>query len=114
MSRGDLETKMETALANLWETLARVISTVVSKAVLDLEVERKKGNGKVANQGSLVLKAATHTVRAIKECGLLPPNRTIEVAGIQKSVWNDVFPQTDFPTSGQAGSTPQNSMSTSA
>ena len=94
MSRNDLETKINTALGTLWESLARVISTVVSKAILDLEAELKKGKGKVA-----------------KECGLLHPNRSIEVTEVQKNVWKDVFPQADFPTSSQASSAPRNSMS---
>ena len=114
MSRGDLETEINRAFGTLWESLAKVISTVVSKAVLDLEAELKKGKGRVEDRGGLVLKTATHTVKAIKECGLLHPNRTIEVTGVQKSVWKDLFPQADFPTSSQASSTPQNSMSTSA
>ena len=111
MSRGDLETQINSAIGALWESLARVVSTVVSKAILDLEAELKRGRGKVEDRGSLVLKATSHSVKAIKECGLLPPNRTIEVTGVQKSVWKEVFPQTDFPTSSQASSTPHSSMS---
>ena len=102
---------MQNVIGALWEALAGVISTVVSKAVLDLEAELRRGKGKVTDRGGLVLKAATHTVKAIKDCGLLPPNRTIEVTGVQKSVWKDVFPQTDFPTPSQVSSTPHSSMS---
>ena len=102
---------MNTALGSLWESLATVISTVVSKAVLDLEAELKKGKGKVADRGGLVLNATTHTVKAIKEYGLLHPNRSIEVTEVQKNVWKDVFPQADFPTSSQACSIPHNNMS---
>ena len=102
---------MNSALGTLWESLARIISTVVSKSILDLDVELKKGKGKVADRGGLVLNAAMHTVKAIKECGLLHPNSAIEVTGIQKNVWKDVFPQADFPTSSQACSIPHNNMS---
>ena len=90
MSRDDLETQINSAIGALWESLARVVSTVVSKAILDLEAELKRGRGKVEDRGSLVLKATSHSVKAIKECGLLHPNKTLEVTGVQKNVWKDV------------------------
>ena len=109
VSRGDLETLINSAIGALWESLARVISTVVSKATLDLEAELKKGKGKVEDRGGLVLKATSHSVKAIKECGLLHPNRTLEVTEVQKSVWKDIFPLVEFPHSSQASSTPHSS-----
>ena len=110
MSRTDLEKEMNSAISILWETLAQVISTVVSKAVLDLDGELKRGKGKVEDRGGLVLKTTTHTVRAMKECGLQHPNGTLEVAEVQKSVWKDIFPLVEFPRSSQASSTPHSNM----
>ena len=109
MSRADLENQINLAMSSLWESLARVISTVVSKAVLDFEA-KLKGKGRSVDHGGLVLKTTAHTVKAITECGLLPPNRTLEVTGVQKNVWKEVFPQADFPTSSQASSTPHSSI----
>ena len=86
----------------------RSTSTAVSKAILDLNEELKKPK---FDRGGLAMKVASNTVRAIKDCGLLDPSRPIEVIGVQKSVWKDVFPQTPFPHSNQAGSSPQEIIS---
>ena len=110
MCRGDLETEISSAISALWESLAQIISTVVSKAVLDLDAELKRGKGKVEDRGGLVMKTTAHTVRAIKECGLLHPNGTLEVTGVQKSVWKDIFPLVEFPRSSQASSTPHSNI----
>ena len=96
---------MQQAMGDLWSSLAVVVSTAVSKSLLDLGADLKKGK---VNQGDLVLKTTANTVRAIKECGLLHPSRTIEVAGVQQKVWKDIFPRDEFPISSQAGSTSQN------
>ena len=96
------------AIGKIWESLAVVISTVVSKAVLDLNEEQKKPK---VNRGEMAMKATSNTVKAIKDSGLLHPSRPIEVIGVQKSVWKDVFPQASFPHSNQAGSSPQDKIS---
>ena len=108
VSRRDLEAEVKVAVGGLWETLATVISTVVSKAILDLNEELKKPK---VDQGGLAMKVTSNTVRAIKECGLLLPSKPIEVVGVQQNVWKDVFPQTPFPRSNQAGSAPQENVS---
>ena len=95
---------MRTAYGEMWSFLAVIVSTVVSKAVLDLNEELKKPK---FDRGGLAMKVTSNTVRAIKDCGLLDPSRPIEVIGVQKSVWKDVFPQAPFPYSNQAGSSPQ-------
>ena len=104
MGRADLQTEIQTAMAALWQSLAKVVSVVVSRAVLDLDAESKKPK---MDKGALAMKTTLNTVRAINECGLLHPNRTLEVAGIQQMVWKEVFPQTSFPQPSQASSTPQ-------
>ena len=109
MSRAELETSLDTAMSQLWEYLASVVSIVVSRAVLDLEAELKKPK---VSRGELVLKTTANTVRAIKDCGLLHSNRTQEVADVQQKVWKDIFPQSVFPNISQASSTPL-SLSTS-
>ena len=103
VSRDDLETEVKRAMSTLWATLAKVVATVVSRAVLDLDAEQKKPK---VSKGELVRKTSANTVKAINECGLLPPNGSLEVAGVQQAVWNEVFSQTDTPHSSQAGSTP--------
>ena len=103
MGRADLQAEIQTAMASLWESLAKVVSIVVSRAVLDLDAEQKKPK---MNKGDLAMKTASNTVRTINECGLLPPNRTLEVTGVQKMVWKEVFPQAVFPQPSQASSTP--------
>ena len=103
VSRSDLETEVKTAMSALWATLAKIVSTVVSRAVLDLDAEQKKPK---VSKGELVRKTTANTVKAINECGLLLPNGPLEVAGVQQIVWNDVFSQTDTPHSSQASSTP--------
>ena len=94
---------MASAMGALWETLASVIATVVSKAILDLNAELKKPK---VDQGGLAMKVTTNTVKAIKECGLLDPSRPMEVIGVQQNVWKDVFPQAPSPQSNQAGTAP--------
>ena len=101
-----METRIDTAFGSLLESLTLVLSTVVSKGILDLGAELKKGKGKVENGGGLVMRITSHAVRAINECGLLPPNSAIEVTGVQEKVWKEVFPQVEFPTFSQASSTP--------
>ena len=96
------------AIGKIWESLAVVISTVVSKAVLDLNEGLKKSK---VDRGGLAMKATSNTVKAIKDCGLLHPSRPIEVVGVQHAVWKDVFPQVPFPYSNQAGSSPQEIIS---
>ena len=70
VSRKDLETELNNAKAKIWESFAQIVSTVVSKAVLDLNEELKKPK---VDRGALVKNVASNTVRAIKECGLLGP-----------------------------------------
>ena len=89
VSRADLDERVKSAMGQIWEILAVIIPTVVSKAVLDLNEGLKKAK---VDRGGLAMKATANTVRAIKECGLLDPSRPIEVIGVQKSVWKDVFP----------------------
>ena len=103
VGRADLQAEIKMAMAALWGSLARVISTVVSKSLLDLDAEQKKPK---MNRGDLAMKTTAHTVRAIKECGLLHPNSSLEVAGVQEAVWKELFPQATFPQPSQASSTP--------
>ena len=111
VSRTDLDARVEMAMGAIWEPLVMIIATVVSKAVLDLNEDLKKGK---VDQWGLALNATKNTVRAVKEYGLLDPSRLKEVTGVQQSVWKDVFPQIPFPHSSQAGSaTPGNSNSSS-
>ena len=107
MSRAEMETAMQSAMAKLWENMAFVLSMSVSRTVLDLESERKKGK---VNLGDMVLKASANTVKAIKECGLPHPSGTIEVSGVQQKVWKTLLPQDEFPLSSQASSSPHNNM----
>ena len=113
VSKAELDTAVELAvniaMGKIWESLAVVISTVVSKAVLDLNEELKK-KSKV-DRGEMAMKATANTVKAIKDCGLLHPSRPIEVMGVQKAVWKDVFPQASFPNSYQASSAPPETIS---
>ena len=95
----------------IWEPLVVIIATVVSKAVLDLNEEWKKGK---VDRGGLALKTTANTVKAIKDCGLLDPSRPMEVIGVQQNVWKDVFPQTPFPHSNQAGSAPPGNSNSSS
>ena len=103
----DLEREMKEAMGKIWASLAKIISTVVSKAVLDMNVELKKPK---VNCGLLVKKISSNTVRAIKECGLLDPSSSMEETGVQQQVWEEVFPQTPFPHPSLADSTPLNNM----
>ena len=105
VSKSEVETALAAAMSELWMHLANIVSVVVSRAVLDLEAEIRKPK---VNKGELVLKATANTVRAIKDCGLLHPNRQIEVTDVQQHVWKDIFPQTPFPNISQACSTPLN------
>ena len=106
ISRSECETILQTAMSALWEHIARVVSVVVSRAVLDLEVELKKPK---VNRGELVLKATANTVKAIKDCGLQQSNKPLEVTDVQQKVWKDIFPQAVFPSISQASSTPHSS-----
>ena len=103
MSKNDLDA----AVGKIWESLAPVISMVVSRAVLDLEVELKKPR---VSKSELVLKTTANAVKAIKDCGLLHSNGSLELTAVQETVWKGVFPQDDFPAASQGSSTPQNSM----
>ena len=94
-------------MRRIWETLAPVISTVVSRAVLDLEVEMKKPR---VSKSELVLKTTANAVKAIKYCGLLHTNGSLELTAVQETVWKGIFPQDEFPAASQGSSTPQNSM----
>ena len=95
-------------MGQIWDILAVIIPTVVSKAVLDLNEGLKKAK---VDRGGLAMKATANTVKAIKECGLLDPSRPMEVIEVQKSVWKDVFPQAPFPNFNQAVSAPQENTS---
>ena len=105
-----METRIDTAFGSLLESLTHVLSTVVSKGILDLGAELKKGKGKVENGGGLVMRITSHAVRAINECGLLHPSRTLEVASIKQNVWKELFSQSSFPQSSQASSAPNNNV----
>ena len=107
VTKKDLETSLQKERDIIWASLVKVIAAVVSKAVLDLNEEIKKPK---VDKGGLILKVTSNSVRAIKECGLLHPSGSIEVAEVQKEVWKDVFPQTAFPYPSQADSTPHSSM----
>ena len=107
ISRAETETAIQSAMAKLWENLAVVISLSVSRTVLDLESERKKGK---VNLADLVLRTSVNTVRAMKECGLPHPSGTTEVTGMKQKVWKNIFPQDEFPLPSQASSTPHSSM----
>ena len=103
MSKSDLDA----AVGKIWESLAPVISMVVSRAVLDLEVELKKPK---VSKSELVLKTTANAVKAVKDCGLLHTNSSLELTTVQQTVWKDIFPQSEFPAVSQGSSTPQNSM----
>ena len=105
VNKADLDAQVQAAMVSIWEAMAKVIATVVSRAVLDLDVELKKPK---MDKGGLAMRTVANTVKAINECGLLHPSRTIEVAGVQQKVWKDIFPRDEFPISSQAGSTSQN------
>ena len=107
VSRAEMEIEIAKAMTKLWESLAAVMSMTVSRTLLDLESDRKKGK---VNATDIVLRSAANTVKAIKECGLLHPSGTLEVTGVQQKTWKNVFPQAEFPLSSQASSTPQSSM----
>ena len=51
-------------MGSIWESLAVVVSTVVSRAVLDLNTDQKRGK---VNQRDVVLRLATNTVKTIME-----------------------------------------------
>lgn len=107
VSRSDFEGELKTQISSLWDHIANIVSFAVSKAVLDFEAELKKPK---VDRGGLVLKTSANTVKAIKECGLLHPSRTLEVTGVQQYVWKMIFPQNDFPLPTQASSQNQNDM----
>ena len=92
-------------MESIWESMAKIVSTVVAKAVLDLDAEQKKPK---MNRGELAMKATAHTVKAINECGPLRPSRSLEVASLQQEIWKELFPQSSFQQSSQASSTPIN------
>ena len=104
VSRSDLDQEMKKDKRQLWESMALVISTIVSRSLLDLNEELKKPK---VDRGALTMQVTTNAVKAIKECGLLDSSSSIEVAGVQQNVWKNVFPQTPFPHPSQADSTPQ-------
>ena len=64
MSRTELEASLDTAIGQLWQHLASVVSIVVSRAVLELEAELKKPK---VSHGELVLRTTANTVKAIKD-----------------------------------------------
>ena len=105
MSRADLTSEIQTAMAALWETMAKIISVVVSRSVLDLDVEQKKPK---MDRGELAMKTIANTVKAINECGLLHSSRSLKVASVQQEVWKDLFSQSSFPQPSQASSTTNN------
>ena len=106
ISRAECEAMLQTAMSSLWEHIARVVSVVVSRAVLDLEVELEAELKKPkVNRGELVLKATANTVKAIKDCGLQQSNRPNEVTDVQQHVWKAIFPQAALPNISQASST---------
>merc|ERR1711895_119496 len=80
-------------MASIWEALAKVVSIVVSRAVLDLDAELKKPK---MDKGGLAMRTVANTVRAINECGLLQPSKPLEVAGVQQTVWKELFSQNTF------------------
>ena len=104
VSRSDLDQEMKKDKRQLWESMALVISTIVSRSLLVLNEELKKPK---VDRGALTMQVTTNAVKAIKECGLLDSSSSIEVAGVQQNVWKNVFPQTPFPHPSQADSTPQ-------
>ena len=106
VSRAESETILQTAMSALWEHIAKVVSVVVSRAVLDLEAESKKPK---VNRGELVLKVAANTVKAVKDCGLQQSNKPQEVIDVQQYVWKSIFPQAAFPNISQASFTPHSS-----
>ena len=110
VNKTDLGAEIQTAMASIWEALARVVSVVVSRAVLDLDVELKKPK---MDKGGLAMRTVANTVRAINECGLLQPSKPLEVAGVQQTVWKELFSQNTFPQASQASSVPNNNDSAS-
>ena len=100
-----LSNALQAAMVSIWEAMAKVVATVVSRAVLDLDVELKKPK---MDRGGLARKTVANTVKAINECGLLHPSRPLEVASITQVVWSDVFSQNSSTQSSQACSAPIN------
>ena len=105
VGKADLEAEVQKAMASIWDAMAKVVSVVVSRAVLDLDVETKKPK---MDRGGLVRKIVANTVRTINECGLLQPSKPLEVAGVQQNVWKEIFPQNTFQQPSQASSAPIN------
>ena len=79
VSRSDLDQEMKKDKRQLWESMALVISTIVSRSLLDLNEELKKPK---VDRGALTMQVTTNAVKAIKECGLLDSSSSIEVAGV--------------------------------
>ena len=105
VNKADLGAEIQSAMVSIWDALAKVVSVVVSRAVLDLDVELKKER---VDKGGLARKIVVNTVRAINECGLLQPSKPLEVTGVQQTVWKEIFSQNTFEQASQASSAPIN------
>ena len=104
ISKADLDT----AMGELWKSLAGVIATVAARSVLDLraEEERAAEAGSKVSGTMLAKKVAATTTKTMNECRPLQVSRPLEVTEMQKLVWKALFPQVDFPAAGKASSTP--------
>ena len=77
---------------------------------MDLDVEMKKPK---MDKGGLAKKIVSNTVRSINECGLLQPSKPLEVAGVQQTVWKEIFSQNTFQQPSQASPAPINNSNAS-
>ena len=100
---------IDSAMEVLWQCLASVLATAVTRSILDLRADEKRTAeaGTRVSTADLVMRIATDTVKTMNECRPLQVSTPIEAAEMQKTVWKSLFPQAEFPATSRASSTPQ-------
>ena len=106
--------EIDSAMGVLWQCLASVLATAVTRSILDLRAEERKAAeaGTRVSTTELVMRTAAGTARAMNECRPLQVSTPIEAAETQKTVWKSLFPQEEFPTASRASSAPQDNDKT--
>ena len=122
-NKADLDTakatnraEIDSAMGMLWQCLANVLATAVTRSILDLRAEEKRAAeaGTRVSTTELVMRTAASTARAMNECRPLQVSTPIEAAEMQKTVWKSLFPQEEFPTASRASSAPQDNDKTNS
>ena len=107
-ARATIKAEIDSAMGVLWQCLASVMATAVTRTVLDLRADEKRAaeTGARVSTMELVKRTVFDTAKAMNECRPLQVSTPIEAAEMQKTVWKSLFPQEEFPGTSRASTAP--------